>query len=504
MPLSSINTNIKILIASLPLLLIAFYQEWKDYFELWTNSYIYRHGLLVFPGTLFLLYLRGQNFKQLRVSFSRLGLAALVVFCLTLLLANAGNIKLVRMLLLPLLIIAWGTTIWGLPFTKTVGPPVLLVLFAAPFWDEFSPLLQWLTVAVDEGALAALGIPVTIEEFYITIPSGIFHVAHGCSGIRYLMVGLYLGAFYAVLTNSGSKRTLALILVAGFLALLSNWIRVAWIIAAGHYTNMESSLVADHEMFGWIVFVVVTLIPFFIFTHFLDKRDLASGTTSITSRIESSDTKNHFRAITSASLPIAVIPLALFGQNHAASTNAANWTPKLPTVQESSWTGPLQHAEFWHPRFKAPDFHLSGVYVSDTLARVQVDLIGYKQQRQGKELVYYENRVFDPKSWAPVAKKRLTLEENNNLITNQVNQIILKSVTGPELAVAWYWYDIAGLSGTSPTEVQLIGGFKKLVGDTRGSIWILSTECNTQVPESCSSDAKHALGELLSNLSLSQ
>jgi exosortase len=243
MPLNGINSNIKILIALLPLLFIAFFQEWTDYFELWANSYIYRHGLLVFASVLYLCYLRRERFQRLEISFSRLGLAALIALCLLLVLAHAGNIKLIRMVLLPFLLIAWGGTIWGKPFLQTAGAPLLLVLFAAPFWDELSPLLQWLTVAVDEGALAVLSIPATIEEFYITIPSGIFHVADGCSGIRYLMVGLYLGAFYGTLTNSRPRRTLLMILVAGFLALLTNWIRVAWIIAAGHYTNMESSLV---------------------------------------------------------------------------------------------------------------------------------------------------------------------------------------------------------------------------------------------------------------------
>jgi exosortase A len=503
MPLNGINSNIKILIALLPLLFIAFFQEWTDYFELWANSYIYRHGLLVFASVLYLCYLRRERFQRLEISFSRLGLAALIALCLLLVLAHAGNIKLIRMVLLPFLLIAWGGTIWGKPFLQTAGAPLLLVLFAAPFWDELSPLLQWLTVAVDEGALAVLSIPATIEEFYITIPSGIFHVADGCSGIRYLMVGLYLGAFYGTLTNSRPRRTLLMILVAGFLALLTNWIRVAWIIAAGHYTNMESSLVEDHEMFGWIVFVVVTLIPFLFFTHYLDRHPSMNPAPAESSTKSPRKSKKQTRTITMACLPLAAIPLVLMAQSYSAANEADQWNPSLPSVAESQWKGPLQYAEFWQPQFKTADIHLSGVYVSDALARVQIDLIGYKQQHQGKELVYYQNRVFEPDKWHPIAKQEVAISVGNDWNINKVNQIIFQSKRSDQLAVSWYWYDIGGVSGTSATEVQLIGGLKKLIGDTRGSAWILSTLCNSTEAASCASAAQDTIESLLSDLSLS-
>ena len=502
MPLNVMNSNTKILASLLPLLFIAFFQEWKDYFELWANSYIYRHGLLVFASVLYLFYLRRDRFKRLEISFSRLSLAALIILSLLLLLAHAGNIKLIRMLLLPFLLIAWGGTIWGKPFLQTAGAPLLLILFAAPFWDELSPLLQWLTVAVDEGALALLAIPATIEEFYITIPSGIFHVADGCSGIRYLMVGLYLGAFYGTLTNSRPRRTLLMILVAGFLALLTNWIRVAWIIAAGHYTNMESSLVEDHEMFGWIVFVVVTLIPFLFFTHYLDRHPSTNLTTNESSTYSPDKAKKQTRAIVLACAPLTLIPLVLIAQSYSAANEADQWNPSLPSVAGSQWKGPLQYAEFWQPQFETADIHLSGVYVSDNLARVQIDFMGYKRQYQGKELVYYQNRVFEPDKWHPVAKQDVDISVTTNWNNNKANQIIFQSKSSDQLAVTWYWYDIGGVSGTSATEMQLIGGLKKLIGDTRGSAWILSTICNSTTAPSCKEEARDKFQSLILTVSL--
>lgn len=502
MPPSSVN-NIKILIGSLPLLIIALYSEWKNYFDLWMDSYIYRHGFLVFAGTLFLLYQRRQRLNGLRTTLSSAGLIALIALSFMLLVAHAGNIKLARMLLLPFLIIAWGTSIWGKSFFTTAGPPIVLILFAAPFWDDLSPILQWITVAVDERLLATLSIPATIEEFYITIPSGVFHVAHGCSGIRYLMVGLYLGAFYSVLTESRPKQTMLLILVAGFLALLTNWIRVAWIIAAGHYTNMESSLVDDHEMFGWIVFIVVTLIPFFIFTHYLDKRHSPKRSgTSYGSADSQKQTKRNLPAFIIASLPLLAIPLILTSQNYLSASQADNWKPDLPEAQSNTWKGPLHHAEFWKPNFVAPDIHHSGVYVSNELSKIQTDFFGYKNQAQGKELIYYQNRVFDKDLWAVTAKTVIDLPEENPWGVEHANQLSLESIDHRELATVWYWYEVGGEFTTSPTKVQLLAGLGKFTGDTRSGIWILSTKCGTENSPECGAISKQALKSLLKALRL--
>ncbi|MBC7191026.1 exosortase A [Marinobacter sp.] len=490
-----ITRNYKILLLSLPLLVLALFQEWLDYFQLWTNSYIYRHGLLVFAGTLFLLFQRKEVFSNLRPSFSWIFLIILICLIATLLVAHAGNIKLARLLLLPLILIAWGATLWGRPFVTLAAGPILLLLFGAPFWDEMSPALQWLTVAVDERALSLLSIPATIDEFYIRIPSGVFHVAHGCSGIRYLMVGLYLGAFYGVLTNSGPKRTAFLLAAAGLLSLLANWIRVASIIAAGHYTNMESSLVDDHEMFGWAVFVAVTLIPFFILTHYLDKRGNSHPATPALEREQPAPAWKP--AFISASLPLIAVPVALLLQSQVAQSTAEKWNPELPELNTERWTGPLRYAEFWEPKFRSPDIKLSGVYVSDQQEQAQLDFLGYHQQTQGKELIYYQNTVFNPDQWDPLNKTTRPIAFHNPWNLNRVNQMTFTDSTSEKLALVWYWYDVGGSLEISPAEVQIASSIKNLIGDQRAGIWILTTMCKGNNPGKCATEGGNRLQSLI-------
>lgn len=502
-PVSSINTNLKILFLSLPLLVLVFFQEWLDYFRLWATSYVYGHGFLVFAGTLFLLFQRRNAFRQLHLNFSSLSLVILICLMAALLIAHAGNIKVIRMLLLPLILIAWGSTIWGLPFFRLAAAPLMLTLFGAPFWDEMSPALQWLTVLVDERALALLSIPATIEEFYITIPSGIFHVAHGCSGIRYLMVGLYLGAFYSCLTHSSARRTVTLIAFAALLSLLTNWVRVAWIIAAGHYTEMESSLIEDHEMFGWAVFVALTLIPFYLVTHRLEKKP-EMRSPLIKEGLEYSQvyrpSNNFYKPILSATLPLALFPLVLFLQNQLAEASAFNWHPDLPKPASTEWKGPLRHAEFWEPQYQDPDLHLSGVYVSNEKGQAQLDFFAYNKQIQGKELIHYKNSPFNSEDWKPLRKENLKVNPENQPYIEEVNQLLLQHRQTGKLALIWYWYKVGKESVTEASEVQIFSALNKLIGDQRAGAWILSTLCTAPNIPQCSSEATGRLRSFLANV----
>lgn len=501
MLLSRVNTNYKILLLSSPLLVLAFFQEWLDYFSLWSTSYIYTNGFLVFLGTVYLLFHRKDAFKQLPPSFSWTYLTIFIGLTILFLLAHSGNVKIVRLVLLPFLLIAWGAALWGTAFIKLVGVPILLVLFAAPFWDEMSPALQWLTVAVDEYMLALISIPATIEEYYITIPSGIFHVDDGCSGVRYLIVALYLGAFYGTLTHSSAKRTLLLISIAGFLALLANWIRVAGIIAAGHYTNMESSLVEDHEMFGWIVFIAITLIPFLALTHFLEKSPTKEQNQQFPPSPKVQVVSEAKSAILSATLPLIAIPTMLLLQSALAENNAQAWKPMLPKGNTEVWKGPIRHANFWNPQHKANDVHLSGVYVSEKHEQVQLDFYGYNRQYQGKELIYYQNSVFDRELWQPVQKDVKQIQAPEPWELTEVNQLILRHKSKDETAVVWFWYDVAGQLLTSSSEVQLIGGIKTFLGDQRAAIWILSTECKHSVLPQCESKTEKRFESFFQNTS---
>jgi len=476
------NTRRYLWVLSIPLLALGLWAEWFDFFRLWYASIIYNHGFLVLAGTVFVLYLRRKELATLRITGSPLALCILAGASLVLLLSQAADIRVFRLLLVPVIILLWGCSIWGRDFLKIAGGPLMLLVFAAPIWDDLSPLLQHITVFFNNIFLTIAGIEATIKEYFIVLEVGTFIVEDGCSGVRYLMVSLFLAAFHGQLNNLGYRRTTGLMLVAGVLSMLSNWIRVFGIIAAGHYSNMETPLVEDHELFGWVVFILFTLIPFFFIAARLRQTARPGVQNNRDQRYSSQKQAGPVWAFAASFLVVwpALLPLAVQAKTERV---ARSWNPVL-FESVSGWSGPLKHANIWQPDFKSPDINLGGVYVSDNLQQIQVQIIGYRLQRQDKELIFHGNELFDRQEWEMVAAKQRQLGQAHAEELEQINETIIRRKKDGEQIIIWSWYTVGDFLTASRVEAKIAGAINKLRGDSRGALWALAGRCEgAEIPD---------------------
>lgn len=472
----------------IPLLVLGLWSEWRDFFNLWHDSIIYAHGYLVFAGVLFLLFQRREALSRLTVSGSPIALMLLAGASVALLLAQASDIRVVRLLLTPILIVLWGWSIWGRDFLRVAAGPVSLLVFAVPVWDDISPVLQHITVFFNTLFLQLADIEATINEFLIVLDVGAFLVEDGCSGVRYLMVALFLGAFYGQLYYQSLAPKLLLMLAAALLSMLANWIRVFGVIAAGHYTNMETSLVRDHELFGWVVFIIFTLIPLFFLSS---KLESPGSRYAVASPIDDSPARPLARrlpvvwplAATLLVLWPAIVPLALEAKTQAV---ADAWKPDLVRAVPD-WRGPLPHASIWEPAYSKPDINLSGVYVSRDLQQVQLQITGYRQQSQDKELIGYRNRLFDESEWRLVSRSKREVGGVPENMPPEVMETVIEARQDGALIIIWSWYDVGGYLTASRLEAKLAGALKKLTGDGRGALWALAGRCTGASGSGCES-----------------
>lgn len=470
---------------AIPFLVISLWSEWADFFRLWYDAVIYAHGFLVLAGTLFLLARRRHSLAALRPRVSPLALALLAGASCVMLLAQAADIRAIRLLLVPIIITLWGWSIWGRDFVRVAGGPIMLLVFAVPFWDDLSPILQHITVFFNTILLAIAGIDATIREFYIILEVGTFLVENGCSGVRYLMVALFLGSFYGQLYYRQYRSTILLVLVAGLLSMLANWVRVFGIIVAGHYTNMETSLVEDHELFGWVIFVIFTLVPLFFISARLES-SVGSSERPARHQALSSSPSGSARWAALACLLVAwpsALPLFLEAETERAGQS---WEPAL-FQSVPGWRGPLRHANIWSPDFQQPDIDLAGVYVNDALEQVQLQITGYRVQTQGKELIYFGNSLFDRDDWQRVSEDTVSLEQSLVAGLDAISETIIKHRGNGDQLIIWNWYEVAGSRTHSPTRAKLIGALSKLRGDGRGALWALAGHCDREQIANCES-----------------
>jgi exosortase len=135
----------------------------------------------------------------------------------------------------------------------------LFFILPLPIWDGFLETLVQLASVVCSNFMKLFDLPMLIEGNSITLPTGRILIAEGCSGIRYFLVSIILGYLLSNLNGYTGWRLILTVTCGACLGLLANWIRIILLIFIGYYSEMQSSLMADHETFGWIIFAVFCL-----------------------------------------------------------------------------------------------------------------------------------------------------------------------------------------------------------------------------------------------------
>ncbi|GGW86894.1 hypothetical protein GCM10007391_20830 [Alteromonas halophila] len=134
-----------------------------------------------------------------------------------------------------------------------------------------SSLLQTLSVLVVSNIMGLTGIPVYVESVFVQIPSGTFEIADGCSGLRYMIVSLAISSIYIFMFIRSTSSAIKLVLLSILGALVTNWVRIAALIVIGHITEMQSSLMEDHNMFGWYLYIPFMFIFYYVANRLSDK-----------------------------------------------------------------------------------------------------------------------------------------------------------------------------------------------------------------------------------------
>lgn len=140
-------------------------------------------------------------------------------------------------------------------FNKHIAFPSVYLVFILPIWGSLTTLLQNISVKAVTFIMSFTGIPTFVEGNYVTIPAGVFEIAGGCSGLRYLIVSLAISSLFCFLYIKTPRKVAIFFSLAILGALITNWIRITALILIGEYTNMESSLMEDHNTFGWYLFI---------------------------------------------------------------------------------------------------------------------------------------------------------------------------------------------------------------------------------------------------------
>lgn len=408
---SRVSKELKIFFASLVLacLILGYvlFETLQDLSILWQfNNQSYSHGYLVLGLVLYSLYER-RDLLVFQPTLTTLPFALAIGLVWTA--TNIINVKLGEYLLLPAIFFLFIVSYVGWKNSFRFLLPTAAIFCALPIIGFLNPLLQTLSVKVVSVLVKMTDVTTFIEGYFFTLPSGILHVDTSCSGLSYLSAGITFAMIYSFL-NIRRKRIIAfslLLIIA--LSLIANWIRVFALVVIAYESEMQSSLVKDHAFLGWIIFAFIFM--FYIYVMRLiearyDSKEADSDPT-ITDKPADVDNAGTFPYTYPLFLAIAIALAPTYASIiKQSNTELANVIVEFPEFFSKATTETYNNQDSVFFLGSDKSYKVSGVH--EGLAYTAYAIL-YQTQSQGKEVIYYKNKVGGNLS----AQNQLALEDTS-------------------------------------------------------------------------------------------
>ena len=416
---------------------------------IWNSSETFAHGYLILPISLWLVWRRRAVFDAVPARPWPAALLLLALLGAGWLLARMGEVQVVMQYAFVAMFPIVALAMLGRRLAGALAFPLLFLLLAVPFGEVFvGPLIE-LTADFTVWAVQATGIPVLRNGTRFDLPTGSWSVVEACSGVRYLISSFTLGCLYAYLTYHSTKKRLLFVLVAIVVPIIANGLRAYMIVMIGHLSGMELATGVDHLIYGWLFFGLVMLVMFWI-GSFWREDELEPGQDTATATAAAAATSGmragHATPATSKQIGLmcgAVVLLAALWPGFARYMDGANLNPNPLQLSNVAIDWP-QVAPFadWTPRWVNPDASYRASFQnSAAMPPVTLDMIAYRNQRNGKSLISSVNGLATPDdAWHAVGGAMRSEPLNGQTITLRETRL---NGPGGQILV-WHWMSIDG------------------------------------------------------------
>ena len=233
---------------------------------------------------------------------------------------------------------------------------------------------------------------------------------------------------------------------------------------------MQSSLVDDHEVFGWVVFVII-MIPFGFVA-----RQIENSEASRRSPEAVADT--HEGSSGTAVLAAAAVMLVAAAGTSIAIARAFNADEvtasiELP-VSVDAWTQSGDWTSLTRPVFLGPSSE-AAAYFSDSDDTVAVYVANYAVQRQGREALYFANR--------PTGQEGDVMDSARTAVPGPADgkygfeEYVVAAESNRRLV--WFGVLVAGRNSASSMDAKFNQLRGVLEGRADAQVLVMSTACDS-------------------------
>lgn len=460
-------------------------------FRTWLNSATFNHCILIPLIAAYLAWERREAFALITPRPAPWGLVFVFGAGVLWLMGNMVGAMVMQQFALVFMIQALALTLWGAAAARAMMLPLGYLLFMVPFGDFLVQPLQNVTADFSVWLLKAIGIPIFREGVFISTPTGEFHVAEACSGVRFLVAMLPLGVLLAAMAYRSLWRKAAIIAASVFIPIVANGIRAFGIIYIAYLTNNEYAVGVDHIIYGWIFFSFVTLLVIFVGMSFSDKP--LNAPVADFGWIKPDDAAVDLKrlGLVAAAAFVLMLPWTSLAARAANTPGVALGDVFMPQPG-GAWRA-VDKTPVWVPKFVGADHEFVSTYRRADGAEVVFYFGYYESQHEDKELIQFGNGI-SPNRWdwngsrqrtITLADQELSLSESDIADLRHYRRV-------------WHWYWVGGHVTSSDYWAKFYHLLNRLQGNgDAAAVIALSTE-EGAVPD----DASALLQDFLNHLSV--
>lgn len=247
--------------------LVLYWHTLVDAVHIWLTAENYAHGVFIIPICLGLLYLNRERIRRADVHPSAWGLAFLVPGLAVMCIAHYLRASIIPMWTLVPVLLGGVLLLHGTRLFRVTAFPIGYLVFGAqiPFGILYM-LNMWIKSASTSGAAAimrGLGYSIIQSGNLIEIPGFSLEVADVCSGYKKLTALVAFAFLYAYIFRASWWRTVLLIASAIPIAVFTNAIRVAGLVAVTSAWGQRGLNIAHNS-----AEMVVLVVAFILFVQF--------------------------------------------------------------------------------------------------------------------------------------------------------------------------------------------------------------------------------------------
>lgn len=431
----------------------------RSMIKIWIDNDSFAHCWFVAPLSLYMIWRNRARLATVTPRASVLGLATIVAFGGVWFLGRIGAIQLIQQLCLVGMVLGAVWAVLGWPATRLILFPLLFLFLAVPLGEGFFPILMSIAGRLAVMALHATGTPVGYDGYYLRVPYGEWAVTEACSGLRFLLSVLTVGAVFAYTNYSRSWKRVAFFALCIVAAILNNGLRVWILVLIGLYTKMKSPLVHHHASLGWVLFAIMVSVIFAVGRRWSDPESVEERPVPPTP--PAPPRRMSAGSFATASLLVLAIGAAwpVLAQVVDRPREGAPPIVLDGPADRDGWTTVPYPPLDWRPHYVGAKAALERAYEKPPGA-VGLYVFYYRDQRQGAELERVENGLPTPMDFITRYLPEVTRDVPGTGLT--VGQTEIRAPGGRLLAWRWFWTGSRYVAGGH--SLKLDGLKSKLMG----------------------------------------